>query len=493
MSSHQNEKQPFSKRLQAFLAKSRFATFSVLLHVVIVVMLGTVVLFQKYTEPPDFTAGGDGNELVSSDSQAQPPPPQDQPTETFTPVTPTVQAPQLSAITTNTASASSFQMPTAVPQVKAPAVAQMNQDLAKMMANAGAKGTGTVPSAMGGRMGGTARTSAMMRNGGKDGSERAVMAGLNWLKSHQAEDGSWSDEYKPAMTGLAVLCFLGHGETQTSADFGPTVKKAIDWLVARGNEFNGRYSLTKDGFGGANYGVYQHAICTYALGEYYSLTQDDQVKDVLTKAVKYVVEGQKDDGSWSYRYEKGGKSDTSVTGWQVQALKAAHLTGLQMPGVDEALDKCMLYLKEAQCADGGFGYNGKAEERYGLGGVGTLCTYFWKQDKDKLVHEGIKYIIDKTKKDSPVDYKAPHADLYGWYYNTQACLMFGGNAWQQWNRWFQDEIANAQNKGDGSWPAMAAAGVGGLQNKAEGAGPYYRTTLCILMLEVYYRYMPINK
>jgi len=491
MSSHQNEKQPFSKRLQAFLAKSRFATFSVLLHVVIVVMAGSVVLFRKYTEPPDFTAEG-GEGLVSSETQAQPPPPTDQPQETFTPVAPTVQAPQLSAITANTASPTSFQMPTAVPQVKAPAAATMNSDLNKMLANAGTKGTGTVPSAMSGRVGGMARSAAMMRSGGKEGSERAVMAGLNWLKAHQNEDGSWSDQFKPAMTGLAVLCFLGHGETQTSADFGPTVKKALDWLIERGGEFDGRFSLTKDGWGG-NDGVYQHAICAYALGEYYSMTQDDRVKDVLTKSVKYIVDGQKDDGSWAYRYAKGDKSDTSVTGWQVQALKAAHLTGLQIPGVDEALDKCMLYLKEAQCSDGGFGYHGKEEEHYGLGGVGTLCTYFWKQDKDKLVHEGIKYIIDKTKNGEPVEYKGPKADLYGWYYNTQACLMFGGNAWTQWNRWFQDEIANAQNKGDGSWPVMAAKGVGGLQDKPDGAGPYYRTTLCILMLEVYYRYMPINK
>ncbi len=27
----------------------------------------------------------------------------------------------------------------------------------------------------------------------------------------------------------------------------------------------------------------------------------------------------------------------------------------------------------------------------------------------------------------------------------------------------------------------------------DGAGPAYRTTLCILMLEVYYRYMPSTK
>ena len=327
--------------------------------------------------------------------------------------------------------------------------------------------------------------------GGKQSSEAAVIAGLNWLKAHQNDDGSWSDEYKPAMSGLALLCFLGHGELQESADYGVTVKKAIEWLMARGAEFDGRFSLTKDGWGD-NSGVYQHGICTYALGEYYSMTQDDRVKDLLTQAVKYVVEGQNSNGSWSYMYDHGKPADTSVTGWQVQALKAAHLTGLNIPGVDDSLDKSMLYFKDAQREDGGFVYQNN-EERYSMAGIGTLCTYFWKQDKDRLVHEGIKYIVDKTKKDFPVEYKGPKADLYAWYYDTQACLMFGGDAWTRWNHWFQDEIVNNQAK-DGSWPVTPnAAGVGDLQNKAAGAGPFYRTTLCVLMLEVFYRYMPINR
>ena len=29
--------------------------------------------------------------------------------------------------------------------------------------------------------------------------------------------------------------------------------------------------------------------------------------------------------------------------------------------------------------------------------------------------------------------------------------------------------------------------------KPDGAGPFYRTNLCILMLEVYYRFAPISK
>jgi hypothetical protein len=69
-----------------------------------------------------------------------------------------------------------------------------------------------------------------------------------------------------------------------------------------------------------------------------------------------------------------------------QALKAAHLTGAGIPGVDEALDRAMLDLKRVQSEDGSFGYR-EPPGKYSLTGVGVLCTYFWKQDKDRSVRD----------------------------------------------------------------------------------------------------------
>ena len=70
--------------------------------------------------------------------------------------------------------------------------------------------------------------------------------------------------------------------------------------------------------------------------------------------------------------------------------------------------------------------------------------------------------------------------------------MFGGKAWAKWNPWFQDEIVDAQ-AAEGSWPPMAAGSHGNLQNGAGMSATVYRTTLCILMLEVFYRYMPSHR
>ncbi|MEO7317983.1 MAG: prenyltransferase/squalene oxidase repeat-containing protein [Chthoniobacteraceae bacterium] len=472
--------------MQEKIAQSRFFTFSLLLHVVIVVLGGGVVLFHKSIDAPDFTS--EGGDLMSAETSVQAPveqPPDMTQQQTVTPDAPSITAPTVSAITTTATNNTSFQMANIPVPVKVIAGdAKKLSDPAKAVGRAMGKG---VPSAMGGRMGGTARGMAMKKEGGKDKSEKAVMQGLRWLKDHQNPDGSWSNEYNAGMTGLAMLCFLGHGELPESPEFGETVKKALDWILARGTEFQGRMSLTKDGWGG-NHGVYEHGILTYAICEYFSMTKDERFTELVKMAIGHIVSGQNPAGGWDYSFAKGPRNDLSVAGWQIQALKAAHLTGLGMPGVDEALDKAMPYLKSMQGNEGGFGYTAPAEQRLSLTGVGVLCTYFWKESKDRSVKEGIDFILGKAE----VKYKGgkSQADLYAWYYHTQACLMFGGSAWSKWNRMFQDEIADNQSP-DGSWPPTA--GAHGPQPKPDGAGPYYRTTLCILMLEVFYRYMPSTK
>ena len=58
---------------------------------------------------------------------------------------------------------------------------------------------------------------------------------------------------------------------------------------------------------------------------------------------------------------------------------------------------------------------------------------------------------------------------------------------------FQEQLVKNQSP-EGSWPPLGGkADIGGLQLDPEGDGRFYRTNLCILMLEVYYRYMPTTK
>src|SRR5271155_1170887 len=78
-------KSHFERFLRPLLA-SRFLTISALIHLLLILLFGGRVLFNKYVEPPDFQAAGD---TVSTESVSAPPPP---PPDASLPAAPTVSA-----------------------------------------------------------------------------------------------------------------------------------------------------------------------------------------------------------------------------------------------------------------------------------------------------------------------------------------------------------------------------------------------------------------
>jgi hypothetical protein len=463
------------------LAESRYFMLSLVIHSIIVILAGTIVLFKAIIEPPDFE--GEGNGLISSTDDLSPPPetPADAvPVEAVVPPTPIVNAPTPNVITTSTPT-NNFKV--ALPQVQIK-LTNPAASLARAMARNSRGFTGFLPGGMAGRAG-AGRAKAMAANGMKPKSEEAVINGLIWLMQNQNPDGSWGQGYKGAMTGFGLLCFLGHGETQASPYFGNTVKKAVQWILDNGAKNEGRLNMASS-FNQP--GVYEHAICAYALGEYYTMTRDTRAVALLKQAIGQIIEGQSAGGGWMYAYDKS-EDDLSVSGWQIQALKAAHLSQIKIKGVDEALDKAVKYIERIRGPKGGYGYRGR-EDRYSLSGVGILCLLFWKGERAELL-KGMDWVLDQTESRYPVKYREDNADLYAWYYHTQACLMFGGDAWKKWNAWFQDEICDVQNP-DGSWPVPGGRSFGP-ETQDNPTGAVYRTSLCILMLEVFYRYMPVTQ
>ena len=321
-----------------------------------------------------------------------------------------------------------------------------------------------------------------MLDGQKAKSEPSVLRALGWFQKCQNADGSWGDTNKGAMTGFALLSFLSHGETPESKEYGAAINKAVDWIITNGTKFDGRLSMAAKF---SQSGVYEHGICTYALCEYYTMTKDELVVPVLKKAVGYIVEGQGPNGGWMYAYDKSA-DDLSVSGWQIQALKAAKLTALDIPGLGEALNRTEKFMETMKGPHGGYGYRGPGD-KYSLTGAGIFCNLLWHGERGVL-RKGMEWLLDETEKNKPVKYQGENADLYAWYYHTRACLFFGGLAWTKWRLWFEDEIVNAQNA-DGSWPATNGNGIGP-QKMPGGIGPVYRTALCTLMLSAQYRCLP---
>ena len=109
-----------------------------------------------------------------------------------------------------------------------------------------------------------------------------------------------------------------------------------------------------------------------------------------------------------------------------------------------------------------------------------LCLQMWDKGSAAPVRNGAKYL----RKNSTFKYgdKGNASDLYCHYYESQAMMNRGGEDWKFYNKNFRDELLAAQDA-DGSF--KATGGGGHQMNRA-----HYRTCLCILMLEVYYRFLP---
>ncbi len=345
---------------------------------------------------------------------------------------------------------------------------------------------GLIPESMRKRCSPEDRLQRLAQSGGTPACETAVLKSLRWLKSTQASDGSWGEANKPAMTGLALLAYLGHCETPASPEFGESCLKGIVYLVNLGSKNGGKMAsnFTENGW------CYEHAIATYALGEAATFCKElkldvPSLMETTEMAGQYIIDNQNKNGGWAYLYSKeGGHGDVSVSGWQIQALKACSHTDIKFRGMTACIGKALDYLSTCQADNGGFGYVGKTPSGkntyFTLTGVGMLCNQMWGKGARTEVRKAAKYVVENTK----FDYNTKESDLYVHYYESQAMMQRGGEDWKFYNNLFRDQILNNQDE-DGSWkqPGHGAEFTGG------GQGKTYRTCLATLMLEVYYRFL----
>ena len=325
------------------------------------------------------------------------------------------------------------------------------------------------------------RASAVSKFGGNKVGQDRLLKALWWLKKVQKPDGSWGTVGKSAHTGLALLTFLAHGETPTSKHFGTTVKKAMQWLVNDKIDKNSMHA-------------YPHAIKTYALAEAYAMTGVSMLEKKMNECVRILIDGQQDGGCYDYNYKKDqGRQDLSFAGWNFQALKAAYGAGCEEKGLQEAIYKAIEWLKNNSADDAQFPYSTKnnepksAKAKHTMRAVGVLCLQLFGEGHANEIKDDIDTIAKEDL--AKLDWNnPPSSSLYGWYYATQAMFQAGGAKWRPWNRKFQKEIGDAQHA-EGYWvyPGKGHAKGDDITQKV------YATTLCALMLTVYYRYLPSSK
>lgn len=339
---------------------------------------------------------------------------------------------------------------------------------------------GAIPAGMQSRCSMSQRMKRLRESGGEDRAEKAVREGLEFITTKQNKDGSFGEEFHAAMTGLALLAYLGHCETPESPKFGDSVVNGALFLMDRALKNDGKLTNGK----GGHHEAYEHAIATYALCELYTMTKESgkeipRLESVLKKSVGVVVDAQTKTGGWPYGFKAEGAEDMSVSGWMIQSLKAAHNTGRNFSGVERALDLATeKYLPAIQDSEGAFKYNpDNAKGKPTLTGAAMLAMQIWKGKGTPQYNKALAYLVKAYANPSP------GGNFYAPYYNTQAFFMHEGKEWENYNKIFQPRLLDAQNE-DGSWLSKGVGGQGGADAQL------MNTAWAILMLEVYYRYLP---
>ncbi len=344
----------------------------------------------------------------------------------------------------------------------------------------GGGGFAGIPATMKARCSPADRMARLLAEGGTPQCEEAVVKALDWLQATQKPDGSWTGNHPVAMTGLALLAYLGHCETPLSPKYGETVLKAITYLIDVGMKNDNRLS-NKDAT--SIQWVYDHGIAAYALAEAYTFCSQLKIPipnlDTVTKgSIDMIMQGQNDVGGWVYKFASGGGGDNSVGFWQIQAMKAGKHTGLWPNSkFTKPSREALKWLEKCQGRDGAIGYRGDPNRSPGLTGGGVLAFQMWDRGSSSHARKGVKWIAENAE----FEWGQESSNLYYHYYHAQAMINHGGKEWDDYNLLFRDKLLKAQNA-DGSW------NQGGIKH-----GPvnvHMATCLATLMLEVYYRFLP---
>jgi hypothetical protein len=223
--------------------------------------------------------------------------------------------------------------------------------------------------------------------------------------------------------------------------------------------------------------MYSHGLGAITLCEAYAMTNDRKLMAPAQASLNFIVYAQDPVGG-GWRYQPRQPGDTSVVGWQLMALKSGHMAYLQVPA--NTVLGSMRFLDSVQSNDGAcYGYTSPSN-KLSTSAVGLLCRMYlgWKKD-----HPGLQKGAQIISESGP-----SKTDMYYNYYATQVMRHMGDPMWDKWNSVMRDQLINSQSKNGhmiGSWDVPAGGHVN------ERGGRLYVTSMCTMMLEVYYRHMPI--
>ena len=316
-----------------------------------------------------------------------------------------------------------------------------------------------------GRLSAATRARLVGSGGGTPGSEDAVGRALRWLSEHQNTDGSWTFDHQSAphcggrcdhpgnrnqaqvaATGLALLPFLGAGETHLQGKYKRNVDMGLHFLGRAMHQFGGNGSMWQAG--GRMYG---HGLASIALVR--SLWHDarqhaaigrakiDRLHRRLSRSRRRRL--ARIPGSPAGRYfgrrlavdgAEKRQHGLSQSAAKIRFAKPAIFSTACRPRTD----RCMATPRRA--GTGHFGHRPVMPDVHGLearsAGAGA-------RDSGSSARPARRSTIPGP----------PRNNMYYNYYGTQVLHHYGGYEWTKWNAAMRDYLSPRRRKGHetGSW------------------------------------------
>jgi hypothetical protein len=307
---------------------------------------------------------------------------------------------------------------------------------------------------------------------------RAVIKGLDFLASKQAEDGSWiiggGEGYPVAMTGLSGTAFLAHGNSPTRGHYSKNVQGAVEYLVRCGTATGLITGPTQD----SGQPMHGHGFALMFLACVYGMITKEslrnQVRTVIRKGVALTSQGQSPQGGWSYVPGIGDEGSVTVT--QVQALRAAHNAGFLVPRA--VIEEAVKYLERCRTPEGGIEYSLRSGggPRLAISCAAVATLYNAGQFDSTIATDCLKYVWDQFRANEGFDKGGGHA-FYSHLYAAQGFYMAGDQYWDNYFPKTRDQLL-AMQQPDGSW-------------MGDGIGQVYGTSIATIILQLPYKYLPV--
>jgi len=389
----------------------------------------------------------------------------------------------------------------------------------------------------GGARGGFEHRRSKQGGPSKKKNPKEVQAALKWLADHQNAEGYWSaagfsnDSIRTSarktynrdfvrvgdaqgdkgwestvdigLTGLALLCYTGDGQSHKQGKFKDTVRRGLLYL---------RKIQANDGCFGPrddDHFVYNHAIATMAMAELHGLDSDNLMKGIVERAVEFILQCQNPGYGWRYGV-KPTYNDSSVTGWMVLTLHVAQMAGIEFDQAKVYGDAAKWFEVVTVNVNGypktGYDTPGSPSARLrsaqdyndvpSMDSIHIMSMLF--SGKAGLDNATLRSQAGQIVQELP-QWKLEKLDYYYWYYASLALYQMGGSHWEKWEKPLTQVLLNSQRglrpdeKGEtersldehGSWDPVDAWGSAG--------GRVYSTAINCLTLQVWERYERSHK